>query len=331
MKSTQRFTKKRMMCKLYASIDRSLSSRVEANTTLIVSGFWRSGTTWLQSSLAEILNAKTVYEPFHYIVPGAKQILQRSQFSKKDDNFLKLFFPYSSDHSFNGHPLHGFLDDALQANISGPWLRQIRNGIGEAFRSRIIMKFVRAQLCLRTIQGTFPVPAIHIYRDPRAIAGSLKWTFWNPVFDHLCLREQLLEQRDGRKDYFEKWREKIDQYDREDNVTRLVAYWAFTEKYLQDSYENEHGLPMVFLSYEELCRKRGDLLHDILKKLNVDYELNLKLDVLDTDSITTMKKREGVSVDEKISAWKKVLSNDEIAKIESMVQQLGLGDRLYKG
>ena len=32
--------------------------------TLLINGFWRSGTTWLQQTLVEALHAKSLFEPF---------------------------------------------------------------------------------------------------------------------------------------------------------------------------------------------------------------------------------------------------------------------------
>ncbi len=36
---------------------------VDPSEAVVVTGFWRSGTTWLQQTLARLHNAKTVFEP----------------------------------------------------------------------------------------------------------------------------------------------------------------------------------------------------------------------------------------------------------------------------
>jgi hypothetical protein len=36
----------------------------QLKNTLLINGFWRSGTTWLQQTLVQALNAKSLFEPF---------------------------------------------------------------------------------------------------------------------------------------------------------------------------------------------------------------------------------------------------------------------------
>ena len=56
-------------------IDRGLAALGIARPLLIVSGFWRSGTTWLQECLAESLGAKTVFEPLSPMEPKRRAAL----------------------------------------------------------------------------------------------------------------------------------------------------------------------------------------------------------------------------------------------------------------
>ncbi len=313
--------------KIPYQIDRMLSHRINPCDTLVVSGFWRSGTTWLQQSLAEILKAKTVFEPFHFMVPAVKEIYAYNQLSTKDVLFLELYMPYYGDSILNGHPLHGFFDKALRADISGRVVRLLRNSVIESFRPRIVLKLVRGQLCLRAIQNTFSAPVIHIYRDPRAIVASIKGLWWDSMYEHLYLREQLIEPRDGRAEFFSNWYDDILEYDKRDTVTRIVAYWALTEKFVQHCYADQQA-HISFVSYEELCRERNKSLLGVLKKLSVSHVPSGNFRALDADSWSTMAQRRGVSNDERITGWMKILSSSEIATVESIVQRFGFDDRL---
>lgn len=37
---------------------------IDPTRTLIINGFWRSGTTWLQKCATDILQAQSIFEPF---------------------------------------------------------------------------------------------------------------------------------------------------------------------------------------------------------------------------------------------------------------------------
>ena len=39
--------------------------------TLLINGFWRSGTTWLQQTFVDAMDAKSLFEPFS---PSADQL-----------------------------------------------------------------------------------------------------------------------------------------------------------------------------------------------------------------------------------------------------------------
>lgn len=313
--------------KISYPIDHALSSLIHPCDTLVVSGFWRSGTTWLQQSLAELIKAKTVYEPFHFMVPATKEIYSHNQLSTKDAPFLELYLPYCGNTTLNDYVLHSFFDKALRADIPGSVVRLVRNNVTESFCLRVILKLVRGHLCLRAAQNTFLMPAIHIYRDPRAIVASIKMTDWGWLFEHLSLQEQLLEPKDGRVDFFSNWYDEILQYDKKDKIVRITAYWALTEKFMQHCYADGQAR-FSFVSYEELALKKEKILLKILNQLRVNHVPDENLRVLDKDSNSTSDQRRGISVDERIFGWKKKLSSSEVDVIESIVYHFGFDDRL---
>lgn len=309
-------------------IDHLLAARIDPRDTLVVSGFWRSGTTWLQESLAQLLKAKTVFEPFHFTVPAARELFAHYHIATKDNPFLELYLPYCGDNTL-GDPLRSVFNRALRSDLLGRAVRHLRGGVAENFRRRVVLKFVRAPLCLRAAQNTFKMPVLHIYRDPRAIVASIKKTDWDWLFDHLWLQEQLLEPRDGRVDFFGNWRAEILEYDKRDPLARVTAYWALTEKFVQHCYTDMgQQARIAFVGYEELCQQRERILLDILMKLKVGPVLCEDFRILDVDSRTTSEPRRGASVEERVAGWKNILSNGEIAIIESIVQRFGFADRL---
>lgn len=314
---------------LHYCMDRALSFRVDPSDTLVVSGFWRSGTSWLQQALVELLRAKILFEPWDPLVPDTQEIHAYNHISGKSFEFLRLYMPYCGNRTLENHPLHRFFHRALKAETRGGWVRRFRQSVAESFRSRVVLKLVHAQLCLRAAQNTFLMPVMHVYRDPRAIVASIKKTRWHWVFEHLWLQEQLLEPPDGRADFFARWGDDIRRYDEKDPVARIVAYWALTEKFVQHSYAN--GDPQVrvaFVSYEELCQRREPMLLEILAGLGVRHVADGDPHVMDADSPTTVEQRRGVSVAERTGGWKKALTSAEISQIEAISGHFGFSDRL---
>jgi hypothetical protein len=234
--------------------------------------------------------------------------------------------PYCGAQTLDSAPLREMFGKALRSQSWGSWLRRFRKGLPESLKPRLVVKFVRAQLSLRAAQNTFGMPVLHVYRDPRAVIASVRKTRWHWLFDHLSLREQLLEPRDGRAERFERWRDEILEYDRGDAVARLAAYWALSETFLRDSYRDEPER-FVCVGYEKLVQQREGLFAELLAKLKL-RPWRETFAVSQRDSTTTSQGQRGVPVGERVGGWKKVLSGAEIGMIESVMQRFGFEDRL---
>ena len=239
--------------------------------------------------------------------------------------------PYCGGATLHGHPLFHFFDKARRADIPGRVVRMVRDSVTEGFRSRVVLKLTRGQLCLRAAQNTFSMPIIFICRDPRAIVASMRTASWSRKWerqiDRLFLQEQLLQPLDGRADFFSTWRDEILEFDKRDSTVRLTAYWAFTEKFVQHCYADQQER-IVFISYEELCRRKAALLSETLERLGVNHGLAENFRGMDVDTFVTTEHRRGITADERIAGWKKVLSRSEIALVESIVHRFGLEETL---
>lgn len=309
-------------------VDQRVAANIDPRDSLFMCGFWRSGTTWLQEALTTLLAAKLVFEPLYSGVPDLKAIYRRDAYlANRRQAFLRLYMPFCGEPTLDGHSLHGFIEKALRSGLPGRWVRIYRRDLEESARTKVVVKCVRAQLCLRAVQNTFGMPVIHIYRDPRAVAASAEMTTWKKMFEPLSLRRQLLEPDDGRADFFGQWRDEIMRYDEQGTASRLAAYWALTEKFVQHSYADGRGR-VVFISYEKLCRRREEVVLEMLQKLGLAPVAEHNSQVLDSDSSTTSERRRGASVAERLGGWKQTLSAADIASIESIAQYFGFEDRL---
>lgn len=307
-------------------IDRASAFRYDPSQTLVVSGFWRSGTTWLEEALREVLHAKTLFEPLCELAREARPVHVHAGVAGKSMEFLRLFMPYCAGAGLDDHPLHDVFRKALRSESWGSWLRRFRKDLSESLRPRIVVKFVRAQLCLRAAQGSFAMPVLHVYRDPRAIIASIRNTRWHWLFDHLSLKGQLLDPPDGRAAYFGRWRDEILDYDRQDPVARVAAYWALTEKFVEDAYR-DRPRRFVCMGYEELVQGRESAFAETLRRLELT-PWRSEFQVSRRDSTTTSQRQRGASVSERVAGWRKVLTDAETERIESIVRGFGFGARL---
>ncbi len=324
-KDPERAAHKRRAAAAY-EIDCRVAAQIDPAVSVFMCGFWRSGTTWLQEALVQSLHAKLVFEPLYYPVPGMQAIYAHEQLQDKDKRFLHVFMPYREGR-LEGHPLYEFFAGALRSTLPGRWVRIYRRELAESERTRIVLKCVRSQLCLRAVQNTFHLPVIHIYRDPRAVIASMKKTRNFQFFAAINVSRQLLKPPDGRAEFFGRWRDEIKDYSEQDGVVQLAAYWALTEKFVQHSFADKPARA-VFISYEDLGRRRESLLEESLEQLGLRALVANGVQVLADDSSTTSQQQRGATMTQRISGWRQVLSASEIASIESIAKKFGFEDRL---
>lgn len=309
-------------------IDRTLAFRFDPSSTLLLSGFWRSGTTWLQEALRDVLYAKTLFEPLCPLTQETQLVHAQHGIDRRSHEFLRLYMPYCDAATVEG-PLRDAFGHMLRGVSRGSWVRRFRMGLSESLRPRLVVKVVTAPLCLRAAQNTFDMPVLHVYRDPRAVIASTMKTRWHWLFDHLSLKEQLLDIPDGRAQYFERWRDEILEYDRANNVARTAVYWSLTEKYLQESYAGARER-FVCASYEQLAQGREPIFRETLAQLGLS-PWHDDFRVPEADSTTTAKVQRGASVQDRVEGWRTFLPPSDIAAIESIVTRFGLEDRLTAG
>ena len=306
--------------------DQAVSIRIRPTDILVVSGFWRSGTTWLQQSLSRILKAKTVFEPFH---PAATRKLYRHLLRERDYAFRENFMPLGGEGPF-GRELERFMGRALWSRLPTVATRVLRSGPREALLRRIVAKFVRGHLCLRQLRDTFHTPIIHVVRDIRAVVASIGTTSWSWQFEALSLREQLLEVDDGRAAFFEPWRAEIIRHDRQDTVARIVAYWALVERFVEEAFPLDERRGIRLVRYEDLVVDPERCVSELLKDLGFGA-MPTTPSALARDSVTTSRERRGgLSPEERIGGWTKKVPPSEVARIAAILDDFGMGDRLWR-
>ena len=216
------------------AVDWSLARLGLAEPVALVSGFWRSGTTWVQECLAESLGAKTVFEPLSPIDPARRAQLARQ--APGGEDVLQAFMP---PECAADDPLWALLDAALTGRRGGNFLMSCRRDLSESLRRGVVTKDVRLQFNLRGVHGRFGLPVVHVRRHPCAVVASLLAADWHWSFERVRLPELLPQVAEAAEERFDA-----------DAVSRIAAYWALTERHVAASLEGQGWARTV--TYEDL-------------------------------------------------------------------------------
>ena len=229
------------------AIDWSLAGLRLAEPVALVSGFWRSGTTWVQECLAESLGAKTVFEPLSPVDRGRRAQLVGQVPGGEDA--LQAFIPPPCPAE---DPLWTLLDAAFTGRHSSNFLLSCRPDVAESFKRRIVVKDVRLQFNLPGIHRRFAVPVVHVRRHPGAVVASLLAADWHWSFERVRLSD-ILPAPSG---------EAVRAFDT-DALSRIAAYWAVTERQVAASLEGQPWARTV--TYEDIVASPSAVFADLCR------------------------------------------------------------------
>lgn len=309
---------------------------------IVINGFWRSGTTWLQESLASKLNARSVFEPlncFNSSVYNSERLIPIKrclpEFSppRYDYAFANLFMPFVSDSISKFPTTYKVIDRALRGQMVMRMYGDRHKTLNDCLSSTVVTKFTRASLCLNGIAQSFHVPIIHIYRDPRATITSIQTleggNFAEGTFNQLSLVDQLLNVEDGRYEYFHRWQSDIEALEKMPITARLAAYICLTERYLEDTFQFKDSLKRLKVCYEQLVLSQEQAFERLA--LALGFESNLPPANPDKPSVTdwNQAKNSTISTQDRLMSWQKKLSSDDRRLIEEVVATFKMEHRLW--
>ena len=313
-------------------VDAVLGPRLSPSEAVLVTGFWRSGTTWLLEVLTRSLEAKAVFEPLDPKIGGYRSI--STEYYHGTEKAISGFMPYVVDSLAERSSLRRHIVRSLTGAAPGVFTRSARVSIranegrdsswslieakerlADALRNRVVVKFSRAHLLLPLLHSEFRPTIFHIRRDPRAVIESLIRQDWSEWIHEMSLVEYLLEPGDGRLEEFGKWADDIRWCDQEGGrLAPLAGYWALCEWYV-DQYT---GKERFDVSFEELCRKGSDHLN----ASEQDQGFTVSPQVMGGESKTSDREK---TVNDRIFGWKKRLESEERHTIESVMYRFGMG------
>jgi len=316
-------------------IDGVVGATLNPARAILVTGFWRSGTSVLLELMCRSLGAKAVFEPFRAgNITHDNILLERGI---EESYITEPFMPF-----WEGEwpAYRRYVWQALTGGTPGVFVRASRRSIREkegrasstagtvwgrvrdALRRRVVVKSVRSHLIVSRLAEAFsPRGVIHIRRDPRAVVASLERKEWN-WFRDVSLTDLLLRPRDGRRKIFREVSDRIKRVDKQGGIEKCAAYWALAERHL---FESEVA-GQITLSYEKMCREGVSYLQE---KLGYLKGLSLEADYLRGGSASTQDGRNDISVEERIHGWKNVFSTEEAQKVKKTVTSFGAGELCF--
>mgnify|MGYP003649712064 CR=1 FL=1 len=273
--------------------------------TLLVNGFWRSGTTWLQQTLVDAMDAKSLFEPFS---PAAGH--QWDQLGRPVSEASRNVYMPLSDNCLTPRDRIK-LHLALRGVGTHGYTHFLRHSGNRAWSRALVVKFTQLGFVLDEVADTHHVPIIHIRRNPAAIYASFKETDWSWRFEDVRFKQtySLQDFTKGTAEY-----ERADTLLRFDKspVHRLAALWSLSERAAQQSIISGKA---HLVRYEDIVGQGPG----ILNRLNIS---SVNIASNDTASPVTNSGRETLTVTERLNDWKKRLTRSEIDCIKSVSKDL---------
>lgn len=308
-----------------SALDAWTAKRIDLQRSILLSGLWRSGTTWLHGALASAIGAKMLFEPFEPRSYGERLPDLLPELSNPTWELLSAYLPYVDGALPDRPVMCDYLERAMRGRIDSDYLRGIRPSLGDSLRKHVVVKFTRSALSVRAMHEHFKMPTIHLSRDPRAVAASLLRKPWEwPA--KLNLRHQLLEPTDGRRALFAEHQDDIARWDQQGPVVRIVAYWCMTERHLLDRLEGLSRL--VYVEYEPLVAGGPAKLGKVLSQLGFDVATDTIEAAFARNSPTTDRQRTAQAPVDRMHSWRKELDAAEISEAERIMARFGFTHRL---
>ena len=284
-------------------VDRTVANFFDIES-IILSGFWRSGTTWLQTALANAWDAKTIFEPLEpsSLMPlyldrsnefGAFIPLNTNDFSPSDWRFL--------DAAFKG----------ISPRRSG-FNYLCRDSVMDAVKPRVVIKFVRSQFLLAQLKIRYrPIATVHISRHPFAVLQSLKKTSWKWNFSEVRFRDFYSNASDISEEMC--WDlERLISLDDAQAELKAAAFWAITEKHVRKVSD------VNFLVYEEIIGDPEGTLRGLFQLCGLSQPSEVEFS---KDSPVTEFDRIGSTVNDRLYSWKREMNKDERAVISKTMRE----------
>ena len=309
VKRSKTLTSRRFGFRAAYAIDAAMALFPVSYPQVLITGFWRSGTTWVQEMIAEALDAKTLFEPFSPKAnpPFNRPVCDRSSDTPHREAFIPLDVTRFTEQDLK------FLDAIFAGVCPARFAFLCRTSVSESFRRRAVIKMVRGQFVLPYLMARYPIRAVHVTRHPCAVVASLlntdwDWSFGEVKFANLWPHSEALDAS-LKEDVA-----KLIGYDDRPAFERIAAYWAFTERQVA-RIQHER---LLKVEYEPLViggRERFNTIINFLGGGSSDIDL-------DRNSVVTVSNRLNIPSSVRTDSWRKTLPLETQNRIEEVIADI---------
>lgn len=296
----------------YLKRKRFQNKNIDTNTTVILSGVARSGTTWVRNLLTTLPEYSYLNEPLHPDwFPGANELDYRNgTYMSKEKNWSegKRYF-----------------QEVLTGKVKRPnpyFNIEPSVSLNRLFANKLVVKFIRGNRILPWIDEKFDLRCIFLLiRHPCAVIKSqLKSDIYGRKEEFLD-KETLLEEVKNIDsiqpidyDFFRKNLDSI--------ASKLAFIWSVDNLVpLSHSFSNKFKI----ITYENVFLNGREEMDDIFEMLDGDKVPSKAIDLLNTPSRTSDKSKDFLENQRKqLSSWKRELTSDQIEDILMVTSELGI-------
>lgn len=276
---------------------------------IIVNGFWRSGTTWVQEQVAAITHAKTIFEP---LAPSSGDAWSGQRVNLHRPS-AEMFIPLSME--MLGPRGKRVIDMALDGRGAGGFALFCRQSAGDALRRRVVVKFTRASFILEDLLAASGATIIHVHRHPGAIFASLGRAAWEWSFQDIRLGLMYGVIPDTASDAVREVRRILLANDTSP-VRRMGALWAVSEMAAMQAAQSQ---PQIFsLGYDDLLADPAILERALAQ---AGHATRCAADPAKASPVTSAS-RLNADARERRDGWLRHLSPQELAELRAVTTEI---------
>ena len=260
----------------------------------------RGGSTWLSEILCELPNSFSVFEPlnpnYHEELKPLK--LARYHYLSEDENHTALYKLFNG--LFNG---------------TLPWKSYyFDNRVKQILNSKyLVHKFCFGNMLLPWIVKHFDIKPLLFIRHPCGVVSSqLK----HPQFQEIENNENFIIPVEQFPQFYTPYKELIKSLETREEI--LAAIWAFGIK--NTLYHPDNNKKWLSIFYENLLLETENELNKIQNWLSV----RLPEDILEKTKKSSRTTIASATSNEKLSTWKKHLSEEQVERILHVVTEIGV-------
>ncbi|GAL11910.1 hypothetical protein JCM19233_2900 [Vibrio astriarenae] len=299
-------TSRNLFCKTSYVIDRIIA-QTQRTRPVLLTGYWRSGTTWVQDVLAAGINAKTLFEPLEPntrlpIYQGKVQDvasyvpLSFDVLAKEDLHYLDLAFAGVSPR----HQCFNYLS---------------RETLKQAFRHDVVVKLVRGHYLSAELKERYNLSKVmHISRHPMAVTYSMlrtdwEWNMGDVDFSELYARERNMTLSKTQQEILDT----LLRFNHQAPECKIAATWALSERFMA---QQDHTSPFRYETLltqpeAEFTRMANELGHHFTMPNNVN-----------SPTVVSAQDRTNIDMSSRLNSWRTKLDPDTQNNIRSVLREL---------